>query len=154
MAVTPILYLYYSNHLNTEYRTVWVSRIQMVKSSDVADHLNTCIAYNTWEVVWQTCSIFVGLNKVKVGGWGQGYRWVWLRLRLEGVNKVKKLVGVKVCLGLKREFSSQAQITVAIWKPDKQIPGKFNIRAPGYHMLKMSFRHLCIFYSRSLFYKK
>ena len=29
----------YSNHLNTEYQTVWVSSIQMVKSCDLADHL-------------------------------------------------------------------------------------------------------------------
>ena len=32
-----------------------------------------------------------GVNKVKVDVWRseQGYRWVWLRLMLKGVNKVK-----------------------------------------------------------------
>ena len=41
----------------------------------------------------------------------QGYRWVWLRLMLEGVDKVKVgwCKGVKnVIMGLKQECSSQA----------------------------------------------
>ena len=32
--------------------------------------------------------MFVGLDKVNVGGFGQGYYWVRTRLRLEGVTKV------------------------------------------------------------------
>ena len=43
--------------------------------------------------------MFVGLDMTNVHGFEKGYCWVWLRLRL---------VGVKVCVGLKRDCSSQA----------------------------------------------
>ena len=33
--------------------------------------------------------MFGSLKKVNVRGFEQGYCWVWLRLRLEGVRKVK-----------------------------------------------------------------
>ena len=41
------------------------------------------------EVAQSTWLLFAVVNKVNVRGFEQGYRWVWLRLRLEGVNKVK-----------------------------------------------------------------
>ena len=44
--------------------------------------------------------MFVGLVNVNVGRCGQGLDKVWTRLRL---------VGLKVCMGLKRECSSLAE---------------------------------------------
>ena len=41
------------------------------------------------EVERSTWLKFLGMNKVNVRGFEQGCRWVWLRLRLEGVTTVK-----------------------------------------------------------------
>ena len=44
-------------------------------------HLCVCsqafygITYNTWEVAGQTCLMFVGVNNINVGGFGQGEGW-------------------------------------------------------------------------------
>ena len=49
------------------------------------------IIHNTWEVTCPTMRNVQQCDNINVRGFEHGYRWVWLRLMLEGVKVCTKL---------------------------------------------------------------